>query len=94
MFFWHVPAPNEALLISGSKHQSQETQFRIVTGHGCFVLPINEVLVGLVGQGMSILDTLKKSSTAANVGPPGAVGPAPAPAPAPAAVADVAAAAR
>jgi len=42
MFFWHVPAPNEALLISGSKHQAQETQFRIVTGHGCFVLPIKQ----------------------------------------------------
>jgi len=42
MFFWHVPAPNEALLISGSKHQAQDTQFRIVTGHGCFVLPIKQ----------------------------------------------------
>jgi flotillin len=42
MLFWHVPAPNEALLISGSKRQSQDTQFRIVTGHGCFVLPIKQ----------------------------------------------------
>ncbi|MDQ1366724.1 MAG: flotillin [Acidimicrobiaceae bacterium] len=42
MFFWHVPAPNEALLISGSKRQVQETQFRIVTGHGTFVLPIKQ----------------------------------------------------
>lgn len=42
MFFWHVPAPNEALLISGSKRQSQETQFRIVTGHGSFVVPIKQ----------------------------------------------------
>lgn len=42
MFFWHVPAPNEALLISGSKRQDQDTQFRIVTGHGCFVLPIKQ----------------------------------------------------
>jgi flotillin len=40
MFFWHVPAPNEALLISGSKRQ--KTQFRIVTGHGCFVLPVKQ----------------------------------------------------
>jgi flotillin len=39
MFFWRVPAPNEALLISGSKH-TDETQFRIVTGHGAFVLPV------------------------------------------------------
>ncbi|WP_250279311.1 flotillin family protein [Frankia sp. Cppng1_Ct_nod] len=42
MFFWHVPAPNEALLISGSKRQAQDTQFRIVTGHGCFVLPVKQ----------------------------------------------------
>jgi flotillin len=42
MLFWHVPAPNEALLISGSKSQAQETQFRIVTGHGGFVLPIKQ----------------------------------------------------
>jgi flotillin len=42
MFFWHVPAPNEALLVSGSKHKRQDTQFRIVTGHGCFVMPIKQ----------------------------------------------------
>jgi flotillin len=42
MFFWNVPAPNEALLISGSKSRSQDTQFRIVTGHGSFVLPIKQ----------------------------------------------------
>ena len=42
MFFWHVPAPNEALLISGSKRQSQDPQFRIVTGHGSFVLPVKQ----------------------------------------------------
>ena len=42
MLFWHVPAPNEALLISGSKRQAQDTQFRIVTGHGSFVLPIKQ----------------------------------------------------
>jgi len=40
MFLWHVPAADEALLISGSKHQPQDTQFRIVIGHGSFVLPI------------------------------------------------------
>ena len=34
MLFWHVPAPNEALLISGSKRRNEATQFRIVTGHG------------------------------------------------------------
>jgi flotillin len=42
MFFWHVPAPNEALLISGSKRQREDTQFRIVTGHGSFVTPIKQ----------------------------------------------------
>ncbi|MET9293633.1 SPFH domain-containing protein [Streptomyces sp. NPDC003077] len=42
MFFWRVPAPNEALLISGSKRQAQDTQFRIVTGHGCFVMPVKQ----------------------------------------------------
>ncbi|MEE1801028.1 SPFH domain-containing protein [Streptomyces sp. JV176] len=40
MLFWHVPAPNEAMLISGSKRQAQDTQFRIVTGHGSFVMPV------------------------------------------------------
>jgi flotillin len=42
MLFWHVPAPNEALLISGSKRRTDETQFRIVTGHGTFVLPVKQ----------------------------------------------------
>jgi uncharacterized membrane protein YqiK len=42
MFFWNVPAPNEALLISGSRRRAEDTQFRIVTGHGCFVMPIKQ----------------------------------------------------
>ncbi|MEV3898594.1 SPFH domain-containing protein [Streptomyces anulatus] len=42
MLFWQVPAPNEAMLISGTKRQTQETQFRIVTGHGSFVLPVKQ----------------------------------------------------
>jgi uncharacterized membrane protein YqiK len=42
MFCWHVPAPNEALLISGSRRASDGLQFRIVTGHGCFVWPIKQ----------------------------------------------------
>ncbi|MGH3292513.1 MAG: SPFH domain-containing protein [Trebonia sp.] len=42
MLFWHVPAPNEALLISGSKRHNDATQFRIVTGHGSFVMPIKQ----------------------------------------------------
>jgi uncharacterized membrane protein YqiK len=42
MLFWHVPAPNEALLISGSKRHRDGTQFRIVTGHGSFVVPVKQ----------------------------------------------------
>jgi flotillin len=42
MLFWHVPAPNEALLISGSKHRKAQAQFRIVTGHGSFVMPVKQ----------------------------------------------------
>jgi uncharacterized membrane protein YqiK len=42
MLFWYVPAPNEALLISGSKSRRADTQFRIVTGHGSFVLPVKQ----------------------------------------------------
>jgi len=42
MFFWRIPAPNEALLISGSKRRKDATQFRIVTGHGSFVLPVKQ----------------------------------------------------
>ena len=42
MLFYHVPAPNEALLISGSKRHKDGTQFRIVTGHGSFVIPVKQ----------------------------------------------------
>src|SRR6202050_880059 len=42
MSFWQLPEPNEALLVSGSKHQRQDAQFRIVTGHGCFVMPVKQ----------------------------------------------------
>ncbi|MGO9902187.1 MAG: SPFH domain-containing protein [Solirubrobacteraceae bacterium] len=42
MLFWQVPAPDEALLISGSKHKDVATQFRIVTGHGAIVLPVKQ----------------------------------------------------
>jgi flotillin len=41
MFGYRVPAPNEALLISGGKRSaSAEQPFRIVVGHGAFVLPV------------------------------------------------------
>jgi flotillin len=42
MFLWYVPAPDEAVLISGSKRHQQDSEFRIVTGHGCFVWPIKQ----------------------------------------------------
>ena len=42
MFGWRVPAPNEAMLISGGKQKSVEgaLPFKIVSGHGAFVLPV------------------------------------------------------
>jgi flotillin len=41
MFGYRVPAPNEALLISGRKQRGREAlPFKIVTGHGAFVIPV------------------------------------------------------
>ena len=40
MLGYRVPAPNEALLISGRKQRDGEAQFKIVTGHGVFVVPV------------------------------------------------------
>jgi flotillin len=44
MFGWRVPSPNEAMLISGGKQRAADgaapLNFRIVVGHGAFVLPI------------------------------------------------------
>jgi flotillin len=39
MFGWHVPSPNEAMLISGSRNKG-DAPFRIVVGHGAFALPV------------------------------------------------------
>ena len=38
MFGWHVPAPDEAMLISGKLHTENGLPFKIVTGHGAFVV--------------------------------------------------------
>jgi flotillin len=38
MLFYHVPAPDQAMLVSGGKNRG-DTPFRVVTGHGSFVLP-------------------------------------------------------
>ncbi|MEW2331840.1 SPFH domain-containing protein [Micromonospora chersina] len=41
MFGYRVPAPNEALLISGRRQRGAEAlPFKIVTGHGVFVVPV------------------------------------------------------
>jgi flotillin len=41
VFGYRVPAPNEALLISGRKQRGQDAlPFKIVTGHGVFVMPV------------------------------------------------------
>lgn len=40
MFGWHVPAPDEAMLVSGKRHTENGLPFKIVTGHGAFVVPI------------------------------------------------------
>jgi flotillin len=38
MFGYHVPAPDEAMLVSGGKSRG-DAPFRVVTGHGAFVMP-------------------------------------------------------
>jgi flotillin len=42
MLLWYTPSPDEALLISGSRHQEPETGFRIVTGRRGFVWPARQ----------------------------------------------------
>ena len=43
MFFWRIPAPNEALIISGAKHHDPSgPQFQVVVGHGAWVLPFRK----------------------------------------------------
>ncbi len=40
MFGYRVPAPDEAMLISGGKPGRTNAPFRVVTGHGAFVMPV------------------------------------------------------
>jgi uncharacterized membrane protein YqiK len=40
MFGYRVPAPDQTMLISGGKSGRANTPFRVVTGHGAFVMPI------------------------------------------------------
>ena len=39
MFGFRVPAPDEAMLISGANAGQNGTPFKVVTGHGAFVMP-------------------------------------------------------
>jgi flotillin len=40
MFGYRVPAPDEAMLISGGRYGIKGAPFKVVTGHGAFVLPL------------------------------------------------------
>ncbi|MET9253898.1 SPFH domain-containing protein [Streptomyces sp. NPDC003717] len=40
MFGYRVPAPDEAMLVSGGRRGLGGAPFRVVTGHGTFVLPV------------------------------------------------------
>ena len=40
MFGYRVPAPDEAMLISGGRYGIKGAPFRVVTGHGAFVAPV------------------------------------------------------
>jgi regulator of protease activity HflC (stomatin/prohibitin superfamily) len=42
MMPWYVPAPDEALLITGTRRHSQDAQFRIITGRGTFIWPFRQ----------------------------------------------------
>ena len=39
MFGYRVPAPDQAMLISGGRYGRNSAPFRVVTGHGAFILP-------------------------------------------------------
>jgi uncharacterized membrane protein YqiK len=39
MLGYRVPAPDEAMLISGGRYGLKDSPFRVVTGHGAFVMP-------------------------------------------------------
>ena len=39
MFGYRVPAPDEAMLVSGGRYGRDGSPFRVVTGHGAFIVP-------------------------------------------------------
>jgi flotillin len=40
MFGYRVPAPDEAMLVSGGRYGLKDAPFRVVTGHGAWVMPM------------------------------------------------------
>jgi flotillin len=40
MFGYRVPAPDEAMLVSGGKYGKKGAPFRVVVGHGAFAMPV------------------------------------------------------
>ena len=40
MLGYRVPAPDEAMLISGGRSGRNGAPFRVVTGHGAFIAPV------------------------------------------------------
>jgi len=40
MLGYRVPAPDEAMLVSGGRYGLKDAPFRVVTGHGAFVMPM------------------------------------------------------
>jgi uncharacterized membrane protein YqiK len=40
MFGYRVPAPDQAMLISGGRRSRESAPFRVVTGHGAFAFPL------------------------------------------------------
>jgi flotillin len=39
MFGYRVPAPDQAMLVSGGRYGLSGAPFRVVTGHGAFIVP-------------------------------------------------------
>ena len=39
MFGYRVPAPDQAMLISGGR-AAGDAPFRVVTGHGAYIMPV------------------------------------------------------
>ena len=40
MFGYRVPAPDQAMMISGGRRWRSGAPFRVVVGHGTFVIPL------------------------------------------------------